>query len=80
MCFHVPLELAGLGAGVVTKMAFVWPLSCVAAPVDNQVALELEDLATELTRFRFTRGLVLGVRRAGGIVAALRRGRLRGVS
>lgn len=47
-------------------MTLVGPLSCVTASVDNQVALELENLATELTGFGFSRGLVLTlvVRRA----------------
>lgn len=47
-------------------MTLVWPLSSVTAPVDNQVALELENLATELTGFNFPWSLVLtlGLRRA----------------
>lgn len=47
-------------------MTLVRPLSCVTASVDDQVALELENLATELTGFGFSRGLVLtlAVRRA----------------
>lgn len=55
-------------------MALVWPLSCVTAPVDDQVALELENLATELTGFGLPLGLVLslGVRRAGSTVSPLR--------
>uniref|UniRef100_A0A3P8WUF8 Uncharacterized protein n=1 Tax=Cynoglossus semilaevis TaxID=244447 RepID=A0A3P8WUF8_CYNSE len=40
-------------------MTLVWPLSSVTAPVDNQVALELENLATELTGFNFPWSLVL---------------------
>lgn len=63
-------------------MTLVRPLSCVAAPVDDQVALELENLATELTGFCFPWGLVwtLVVRRAGRTMSPLRGGWLRGVA
>lgn len=62
-------------------MTLVWPLSCVTASVDNQVALELENLATELTGFGFPRGLILSlaVRRAGRTMSPLRSGWLRGI-
>lgn len=53
----------------------------MTAPVDNQVALELENLAAELTGFSFSRGLVLTlrVRRAGRTMSPLRGGWLWGV-
>ncbi len=62
-------------------MTLVRPLSCVTTSVDNQVALELENLATELTRFGFSLGLALslGVRRAGSTVSTLRGGWLWGI-
>lgn len=62
-------------------MTLVRPLSCVTASVDDQVALELENLATELTGFGFPWGLVLslGVRRAGRTESPLRSGWLWGV-
>lgn len=62
-------------------MALVRPLTCVTASVDDQVALELENLATELAGFRFPRGLVLTlcVRRARRAVSPLRGGWLRGI-
>lgn len=61
-------------------MTLVRPLSSVAAPVDDQVALELEDLSAELAGFGFPRGLVLtlGIWRAGGAVSPLRGRGLRG--
>lgn len=62
-------------------MTFVGSFSCVAASVDNQVALKLENLATELTGFSFSWGLILtlGVRRAGRTVSPLNRGWLWGI-
>lgn len=62
-------------------MTLVWPLSCVTASVDDQVALKLENFATELTGFGFSRGLVLslGVRGAGSTVSTLRSGWLWGI-
>lgn len=62
-------------------MTLVRPLSCVTASVNDQVALELENLAAELTGFGLSRGLVLslGVRGAGRTMSALRGGWLRGV-
>lgn len=62
-------------------MTLVRPLSCVAASVDNEVALKLENLSAEFTGFGFPRGLVrtLGVRRAGRTVSPLRSGLLRGI-
>ena len=62
-------------------MTLVRPLSCVTASVDDQVALELEDLATELTGFGFPWGLALslGVRRAGRTMSPLRAGWLWGI-
>lgn len=52
---------------MVTQVALVWPLSCVTASVHNEVALEFENLATELAGFYFPWGLALslGIRRAG---------------
>lgn len=73
MRLHVPLELACLRAGVITQVALVWPLTCVTASVHNEVALEFENLATELTGFYFPWGLALslGIRRAGRTKASL---------
>ena len=52
----------------------------MTAPVDNQVALELENLAAELTGFSFPRGLALTLRvRRAGRSMALRGGWLRSV-
>lgn len=36
---------------MVTQLALIWFFSSMAAPMDYQVALELESLATELTGF-----------------------------
>lgn len=57
-------------------MTLVWPLSCVTASVDDQVALELENLTAELTGFVFPLALVLslGVGRTGGAESPLRGG------
>lgn len=76
MCLHMPFELAGLGTGVITQMTLIGPLSCVTASVDDEVALEFEDLSAELTGFGFPGGLVLTlcVWRAGRAVSPLRGG------
>lgn len=60
---HVALQLAGLGAGVITQLALVGLLSCVASPVHYQVALELECLPTEFAGF----ALVLCLRWRGAV-------------
>lgn len=60
---HVALQLAGLGAGVITQLALVGLLSCVASPVHYQVALELEGLPTEFAGF----ALVLCLRWCGAV-------------
>lgn len=48
---HVALQLAGLRTGMITQLALIRLLSCVASPVHYQVALELEGLPTEFTGF-----------------------------
>lgn len=53
---HVALELARLRARMVAQLALVGLLARVAAPVHDEIALELEGLAAELT------GLALGRR------------------
>lgn len=52
MCLHVPFQFAGLGAGMVTEVALVGFLACVAAPMDNKITLELEGFPTEFASLR----------------------------
>lgn len=54
--FHVAFELTRLRTGVIAKMTLVRLLSCVASPVDDQIALEFERLAAKLTTFTFQVG------------------------
>lgn len=49
VCFHVPGELATLGAGVVAKLTLIRPLARVAPSVDGEITTVLEDLPTVLT-------------------------------
>lgn len=49
MCFHVPGELATLGAGVVAKLTLIGPLARVAPSVDSEITTVLEDFPTVLT-------------------------------
>lgn len=62
-------------------MTLVRPFSRVAASVDDQIALEFENLAAELTGFGFPQVLVLdlAIGRAGRTMSALGGGWLRGV-
>lgn len=49
MCLHVPFQFAGLGASMVTEVALIGFLACVAAPMHNKITLELEGFPTEFT-------------------------------
>ena len=49
MRFHVPGELATLGAGIVAQLALIRPFARVASPVDSEIATVLEDFPTVLT-------------------------------
>ena len=57
MRLHVALELARLRARVVAQLALVGLLARVAAPVHDEIALELEGLAAELARLALGRRL-----------------------
>lgn len=47
MCLHVPFQFAGLGAGMVTEVALIGFLACVAAAMHDKITLELEGFSTE---------------------------------
>lgn len=49
MGLHVALQFAGLAASMVAQMTFEGLLSSMGPAMDDQVALELKRLATELT-------------------------------
>lgn len=63
----MPFQFAGLSAGMVTEVTLEWLFPCVATPVNDKVALELEGLSAELTRLCLERSawldcVVYGIR------------------